>query len=93
MNIDENAIHIQKKPKGTSKDHSFNRTDIAQLYIKRNPATGHYDIFIIVDGLEGQKHIKLIPNVEGKSKARYLEQEIEKYLGIIDREVLEETKV
>ena len=48
---------------------------------------------MIVNGLEGQRHIRLIPSLNSLSKARYLEQEIEKYLGIIDREVLEEIKV
>jgi len=40
-----------------------------------------------------QKHVRLIPNLDSKSKALYMEQEIEKHLGIIDREVLEETKI
>lgn len=93
VNIDENAITIQKKPKGTSKDRTYDRADIDQLYIKRNQATGHYDIFVIINGLEGQKHIRLIPNVDSKTKASYLEQEMENYLGIIDRAVIEETKV
>ena len=93
VNIDERSINIQKKPKGTTKDQSYDRIDIDQLYIKRNQGTGHYEIYMIFNALEGQKHIRLIPNVDSKSKARYLEQEIEKYLGIIDREVLEEIKV
>ena len=93
VNIDERAINIQKRPKGTTKDQSYDRIDIDQLYIKRNQGTGHYEIYMIANALEGQKHIRLIPNVDSKTKARYLEQEIEKYLGIIDREVLEEIKV
>ena len=48
---------------------------------------------MILNGIEGQKHVPLIPVLGSLSKARYLEQEIEKHLGIIDREVLEEIKV
>lgn len=43
------------------------------------------------NGLDGQKHVKLI-TINTISKAKYLEQEIEKYLNIIDREVPEGIK-
>jgi len=91
VNIDKQSVNIKMKPKEITKDKSYDKTNIEQLYIKRNQATGHYDIYMIANGLEGQKHIRLIPNLDSKSKARYMEQEIEKHLGIIDREVLEET--
>ena len=91
VNIDEKSITIQRKPNKGNKDKSYDKIDIDQLYIKRNPNTGHFDIFMIINGLDGQKHVRLIPNLDSKSKARYMEQEIERYLGIIDREVLEET--
>lgn len=45
---------------------------------------------MIINGADGQKHIVLISKVLSLSKAKHLEQEIEKHLGIIDREVLEE---
>jgi len=93
VNIDNQSVNIQWKPKGVNKDKSYDKTDIDQLYIKTNPNTGYYDIYMVVNGLEGQKHVRLIPNLDSKSKALYMEQEIEKHLGIIDREVLEETKI
>ncbi len=92
VNIDKRSINIKWKPKNLHKDKSYDRADVAQLYIKRNPNTGHHDVYMIINGLEGQKHVKLIPNLDSKSKARYLEQEIEKHLGVIDIAVLEETK-
>ncbi len=91
VNIDERFINIQWRPKKGKKDQSFDRTDIDQLYVKMVPGMSRYGVYMIVNGLEGQKHILLIPNISGKSKALYVEQEIEKHLGIIDREVLEET--
>lgn len=93
INIDEKSVHVQWKPKKGRKDQNYDKTDIDQLYIKRNPNTGYIGVYMIVNGLEGQKHVTLIPNVSSKSKALYLEQEIEKHLGIIDRAVLEESKV
>ena len=44
---------------------------------------------MIVNGAEGQRHVVLIPKVSSLSKAKYLEQEIEKHLGIKDRKVPE----
>ena len=49
---------------------------------------GYYTIHMIINGLEGQKHEKLM-TVKTLSKAKYLEQEIERYLKISDREVPE----
>ena len=91
VNIDEQSINIKYKPKELKKEKIYDKKDIDQLYRKRNPNTGHYDIYMIFNGLDGQKHIRLIPSLDSKSKALYMEQEIEKHLGIIDREVLEET--
>ena len=45
---------------------------------------------MIVNGTTVQKYIPLIKNVGSPSKARYLEQEIEKQIGITDRQVPEE---
>ena len=45
---------------------------------------------MIVNEPTGQKHIELISNVDSRSKAKYIEQEIEKYLGIKDRRVPDE---
>jgi len=91
VNIDERFVNTQWRPKKGTKDQSYDRTDIDQLYVKIVPGAGKYGVYMIVNGLEGQKHVLLIPNIAGKSKALYVEQEIEKHLGIIDREVLEET--
>jgi len=50
--------------------------------------TYYLDIYVIVNGSNGQKHQKLL-SVNTLTKAKYLEQEIENYLGIKDRKVLE----
>ncbi len=92
ININERLLNIEWRPKKGTKDQSYNLQDIDQLYIRKNANSGLFDVQMIVNGIEGQKHIRLIPSLDNLSKARYLEQEIEKHLGIIDREVLEEIK-
>ena len=47
-------------------------------------------ICMIVNSLEGQKHVDLIHHAGTLSKAKFIEQEIERHLGIIDRKVPEE---
>jgi hypothetical protein len=62
--------------------------DIDQVYIKKE--NERHSIYMIVDNPTGQKHIRLITGLESVSKARYLEQEIERHIGIVDRPVPEE---
>ena len=47
-------------------------------------------VFLIVNGAHGQKHVELIQSVNTRSKAKYIEQEIERHLGIPDRRVPDE---
>ena len=90
ISINERLLNIEWRPKQKGKNQSYDRNDIDQLYIRKGT---HYGIYMILNGIEGQKHVPLIPVLGSLSKARYLEQEIEKHLGIIDKEVLEEIKV
>ena len=62
-----------------------------RLYLKPSADGIGISIHMIINGLDGQKHVKLI-TINTISKAKYLEQEIEKYLNIIDREVPEGIK-
>ena len=45
---------------------------------------------MIVNGFDGQKHVKLTQTMARLPKAQYLEQEIERHLGIVDKKVSEE---
>lgn len=93
LNVNQQFLKVEWHPKKMNKDQSYENKNIDQLYIKINPATGLFDLYMIYNGLDGQKHVCLVPSLDSKTKARYLEQEIEKYLGIEDREVLEEVKI
>jgi len=90
ISINERLLNMEYRPRKKNKNQSYDRNDIDQLYIRKGT---HYGIYMILNGIEGQKHVPLIPFLSSLSKARYLEQEMEKYLGIIDREVLEEIKI
>ncbi len=90
FNINDESIHIKWRPKKLIRDRKFLIKDIDQIYIKT--IHGHNSIFMITNGPNGQKHTRLFTQIMSLSKARYLEQEIERHLGIQDREVPEETK-
>ena len=84
INIDDRQLIIKYRPKKFIKDKNYDVQDIDQIYVNK-----HLGVSMIINGVDGQKHVVLIPKVSSLSKAKYLEQEIEKHLGIIDREVLE----
>ncbi len=91
INVNDKFLEIKSRPKNFKKDKHFDVHDIDQLYLKHaTDAAGHYAIFMVVNGAEGQKHEKLV-TVNSLSKAKYLEQEIERYLDIKDRAVPEAT--
>jgi hypothetical protein len=89
IDINDKFLSIRSRPKNFKKDRNFAASDIDQLYIKEAmEGSGYYTLFMVVNGLEGQKHEKLL-TVNTLSKAKYLEQEIELYLNIEDKEVAE----
>lgn len=91
IDISDKYLNIKARPKHFSKDRSFEIDEIDQLYIKHAAdGSGYFTLFMIVNGINGQKHEKLL-TVNTLSKAKYMEQEIEKRLNIEDRKVPEAT--
>lgn len=89
IDINEEYLSVKSRPKNFKKDQTFRSADINQLYIKKAAdGTETYSIFLIINGLSGQYNKHLV-TVNSISKAKYLEQEIEKYLNIEDRPVPE----
>ncbi|MEM9547146.1 MAG: hypothetical protein AAGA77_14290 [Bacteroidota bacterium] len=89
IEVNQKFLNIKHRPNNLKKDKSFAADEIDQLYLK--PSTempGHFVIHMIINGVEGQRHEKLM-KVNSLSKAKFLEQEIEKYLNIMDRKVPE----
>lgn len=91
ITIDEQNLNIYWQPKKLKKDKTYSSKGIAQLYVKHNPNIGIWNIMMIVNEDGGHKHIKLT-STSTVSKAKFLEQEIERHLKIQDVDVPEETK-
>jgi len=93
VHIDDRNLYIERRPKKFIRDKQYAIQDIDQVYIKNvvsgNGAKG-IGVFLIVNGIGGQKHVELIKSVNSRSKAKYIEQEIERHLGIPDRRVPDE---
>jgi transcription elongation factor Elf1 len=89
IDVNNKFLSIKSRPKHFKKDKTYNIDEIDQLYIKYAvEGTGYLSIYMIINSLEGQKHKKLM-TVNTLSKAKYLEQEIERYLNIENRKVPE----
>lgn len=89
ISINNRNLTVRWRPKKFVKDKSYHVDEIDQIYVKNIHGQGA--VYMIVNGVEGQKHVQLIQGLDSMSKARYLEQEIEQHLGIMDRKVPEET--
>ena len=88
VHIDNHNLYIERRPKKFIKDKMYAIQHIDQIYIK-NGTSGN-SVHMIVNGPQGQKHIQLIQSVNSRTKAKYIEQEIERHLGIKDRRVPDE---
>lgn len=90
INIDDDYLSVEWRPKKLQKDKRFRIGEIDQLYVRMVDGMS-YGVYMIVNSPEGQKHVLLLSGFSSISKAHYLEQEIERHLGIEDRRVREET--
>jgi len=89
IDVNDQSLTVKHRPNNLVKDLTFPAEDIDQIYIKPSSTQGGYfEIHAIINGPKGQYHQKLLV-VNTLTKSKYLEQEIEKYLGIEDRKVLE----
>lgn len=89
LEVDEDYIGIYWKPRKFYKNKRFPIADVDQVYTKSFGGRG--SVYLILNGADGEKHVKLMENLESKSKARFIEQEIERHLKIRDRAIPEET--
>ena len=87
ISIDEEKLVISSKPSFLVKDKVYKIEDVDQIYHKLNKDIGYYDVFAIINAMEGQKNVKIISNIKNVAKVQFLEQEIEAHLGIKNRVV------
>jgi len=90
INIDQHNMTINWRPKNGVKDRVIDVQEIDQIYIKADNSKTYCSLYLIVNGIDGQKHVPFSQGLNTSlSKARYLKQEIEKQLGITVRKVPE----
>ncbi|MEM6964869.1 MAG: hypothetical protein AAF573_08900 [Bacteroidota bacterium] len=94
VHIDDLHLNVERRPRKFIKDAQYDIRDIDQVYTKNvitSNGTQGFGIFMIVNARAGQQHVELVKSVNSRSKAKYIEQEIERKLGIQDRRVPDET--
>ncbi|MDM7862309.1 hypothetical protein QTP81_17005 [Alteromonas sp. ASW11-36] len=88
--VSKQMLEIQHKPLPWIGNKQFRATDLKQLYAKekisnnRNGTHVTYEVHAI---LTNGKNAKLLGGLDSSEQALYIEQEIEKYLGIKDTAV------
>lgn len=87
INVDDQYLDVQWRPNKLIRNKRYAIDEIDQIYTKGGSGTNI--VYMITNGIEGQKHVRLLW-VDSLSKARFIEQEIERHLGIKDREIPEE---
>jgi len=86
--IDDEYLSVVRRPVKFSfkKDEHYKVDEFNQFYVKETKKKGTevdmYTIYAILDTPRGQRHVKLAPIIESKSKAKYIVLEIESHLGI-----------
>jgi len=89
VTLDDKDLTVEWRPHNMVKDKSYSISDKEQVYVRTSPGGG-YGLFLIVNGLEGSKHVEIIPRSTSPIKLRYLEQTLEKQLGITNKKVIGE---
>ena len=83
--VTQDDLSIEYRPKNFISDKMYSSENIEQLFVKKD----HNGLCLqmIVNESEGQKTEKLIGRFTDITKAKYIEQEIERYLGIKNKKV------
>lgn len=86
ISVDKKQLIIHAKPNFLSKNNIYKISDIDQVYVKKKEGMELWEVMMIIDEGKGQKHVNLSV-LKSAPKAKFLEQEIERHIGIQDREV------
>lgn len=95
IRVSNESLIINNRPKKFRKNKSVDSSTIEQIYTKRFGDTNssqYFGVVAVVNKIEGQTHEVLIPRIKTIREAKFIEQEIEKHLGIENKEMLEEAK-
>lgn len=87
VTIDNHEVKVEHRPKNFLSDQSFLTDEIEQVYVKADPILGGHGLFLTLNGPAGQSQKRMLGGIKSLLKAKYMEQEIEKYLGIANKKV------
>ncbi len=91
LSINDRRLIIYSKPNFLSKNRSYRIQDINQVFVKKETTAPIWSVMMMIDEGKGQKPVKL-STLKSASKAKFLEQEIERHLGIQNVDVPGEVK-
>jgi len=83
-------LYIDFRPSNFSKDVHYKVKNIEQLFVKVDQYG--LGLHMVVNSSAGQKQERLISRFKNITHAKYIEQELEKYLGITNKSVPGEHK-
>ena len=93
IDVDDTYLRISSTQSFFYRPKDYLRANVRQIYTKSNASSGgpYFNVFMIYDGPEGEEHVKISPMTLSRSRALYIEQSLETFLGIEDKIVAEET--
>ena len=85
VTVTQEDLAIEYRPKNFINDKTYSAKSIEQLFVKKD----HNGLCLqmVVNEIEGQKTQRLIGRFSDITKAKYIEQEIERYLGIKNKRI------
>jgi len=85
VTVDDKELIVEYRPNNFISDKAYQTDSIEQLFVKKDANGLH--LSMLVNEVDGQKAQILIGRFSDITKAKYVEQEIERYLGIKNRKV------
>lgn len=86
ITVNKDYLSILNRPKKLMKDLEYACTNIKQIYAHHRKDHGDWQVRMIMDEGEGEKHV-VLAKMKSASMAKFIEQEIEAHLSIKDAEV------
>jgi len=85
ITVNSDKLEVQWRPQNFNEDKIYKTDSIEQLYVKTDSMG--LSLYMIINGIDGQKHQRLLSGFTNVIKAKYVEQEIERFLNIKNKKV------
>jgi len=87
VTINDHSLDVAYRPKNFVKDQSFLVSEIEQAFVKADPVMGGHAVYLVINDPNGQSQKRLMGGMKSLLKAKYIEQELERKLGITNKKV------